>query len=92
MNTIREEFEKWVMAQCFECKDPTLTVDGVQNADGAPIYSYNVVQSAWKAWRASRDALMFDVESLPSASYTDDGVVYRSHVEQMIESLGVAIK
>lgn len=88
MNKIREEFEKWVLDQGFECKDPTLTVDGVQNADGAPIYSYNVVQSAWKAWRASRDVLSFDVESLPSASYSDDGVIYRSHVEQMIEFAG----
>ena len=92
MNKIREDFEKWVMGQGFDCKIPTLTVIGVQNADGAPVYSYNIVQSAWKAWMASREALVIDVESLPSASYTDDGVVYRNHVEQIIESAGVALK
>ena len=92
MSTIREDFENWVLDQGFHCKTPLQTIIGVQNADGAPVYSYNIIQSAWMAWRASRDALMFDVESLPSASYTDDGVVYRSQVEQMIESKGVTCK
>ena len=42
---------------------------------------------AWKAWQAAISSVVVDIESLPSASYTDDGVVYRGHVEDALEKV-----
>lgn len=53
-------------------------------------------QRAWDSWAAAWQAaiasVVVDVESLPSASYTDDGVVYRSHVEDALEKAGIKCK
>lgn len=45
-----------------------------------------------QSWQAAIASAVVDIESLPSASYTDDGVVYRSHVEDALEKAGIKCK
>lgn len=80
MDKMREGFEAWAISQ-KSCVTK-------ENED----YINPYVGYAWQAWQASRQALVVDVESLPSASYTDDWVVYRSHVESALDALGVNTK
>lgn len=77
---VRAEFEAW--ATDFELYK---TPDGED-------YALHETDVAWQAWQASRAALVLDVSGMPSASYTDSDVVYRSHIEDALDAAGVAYK
>lgn len=86
MDKMREEFENWVLNQGFDCKMPLMTVMGIQNADGMPVYSYNIVQSTWMAWQASRQALVVE---LPRARSDVDYGYDPSEIIDLLELAGI---
>lgn len=79
MKTQREKFERWAKAQGLK----------MGRAPEPWEYDWASTASAWKAWQAAIESVFVDVSALPSASYTDDGVVYRSHVEDALDKAGI---
>ena len=77
---MREEFEAFAVEKGWDI------------SHNGQHYDYVYAYYAWIGWQAAIDSVVVDVESLPAASYTDDGVVYRSHVEDALEKAGIKYK
>lgn len=82
MDKQRELFEEWAKAELMNTTKYGAT----------DVYCYPDAHRAWAAWQAAIASVVVDIESLPSASYTDDGVIYRSHVEDALEKAGIKWK
>jgi len=77
----REEFEAWYRKDV--CSWSNLSID----SDGE--YFGQMARTAWRAWQASRQALVIDLDDV---DYSNGGLLDQGDVIRAIEAAGVRLK
>ncbi|KTC59085.1 hypothetical protein [Pseudomonas savastanoi] len=83
---IHEEFEAWAIARFIN----SATMKPLQrSADEPDGYHYPVLNTAWEAWKASREALVIELPQQSGANLDWNQAIRYCH--QAIEDAGVKV-
>lgn len=88
MDKMREEFEEWAVSAGYITK-MVIPMTG-EDSQKKAIYANGQTRSAWKAWQASRKALVVELPDFFVSGI--DAAVYRDDVIEALDAAGVSYK
>ena len=85
---MRDGFESWCLANGYTLRPAETNCGIIIEGD----YGHKTVQIAWKAWQASRAALVVELPAQWSNQCYDDEIMFSGQVIDAIDSAGVSYK
>jgi hypothetical protein len=84
---MQKQFEEWAHDGS---KGYKLKLWHLINQDGTKVYTNELTNDMWKAWQASRAAVVVKTDTMKDPSYEATGMVYLDAVEQALDEAGVS--
>ena len=87
MTELQKQFEEWAIGTKDQVGLPLFII---KNESGK--YVDHATEVSWKAWQASRAAVVVKTGTMKDPSYQATGMVYLDAVEQALDEAGIGYK